>query len=80
MSDAELGSSTCTTNLPVRISNTEWSSLSLKTQTLFPHSPKLGVNQEQTHPKSPVLFHERVGSWAVPNAQILQGFQQESDA
>lgn len=37
-------------------------------------------NQEQAPHKSPVLFHERVGSWAVPNAQILQGFQQESDA
>lgn len=80
MSGAELRNSPCITNLPVRVSNTEWSFPSLKTQTLFPHSPKLGVNQEQTAHKSPVLFHEWVGSWAVPNDQILQGFQQESDA
>lgn len=62
MSDAELGTSTCLAHLPVRISGTEISFLSLtNTETLILHSPKLAINQERYHASPQCYFMSERG-------------------
>lgn len=68
MSDAELGNSTCTFHLPVRVSITEIPFLSLTdAEALLLHSPKPGINQEQHH-ASPQCYLEREKSRGASNA------------